>query len=235
MRNLIWFRKVSICTTRDPCKKTWQCLDFVNIEQIHPRTVYSLFSGAKSDGSKSFVKLDSSESVNDMAKPDQIMHFLKKLVNSKSCAKFSEPTGFAKLDAHFNTVQLFELSSSAKPDSSKSSSHHGRFPNRPASHSFFKKWIIWSGFAIQRSFLNGPASRRCTKPDGSKSFVKLGGSKSANDVRALSNHPVSLSFSCKSEGFYPVSQWMNFFAKRSKNVSFERFPQCDFHCPTFLG
>ena len=82
-----------------------------------------------------------------ITKPDQIIHFLKKLVDSKSSAKPDswksslsnfmqrpfptarfrgtfERSGFAKLDAHFNTVQLFELSS------------------------FFKKWIIWSGFAI---------------------------------------------------------------------------------------
>ena len=74
-----------------------------------------------------------------IAKPYQIIHFLKKLDNSKS---------------------------STKPDHSKRSLYHWHFPNhpnsqnisnRPASHSwthiftlssFFKKWIIWSCFAI---------------------------------------------------------------------------------------
>ena len=38
----------------------------------------------------------------------------------------------------------------------------------------------------------------CAKPGGSKNFVKLDGSESADDVKDFSNRPVSRSFSCES-------------------------------------
>ena len=70
-----------------------------------------------------------------IAKPDQIIHFLKKLVNSKS---------------------------SAKPNSSKSPLHRQHFPNHPTSQSFpnHPASHSWTHIFALSSFLNYPAFSR---------------------------------------------------------------------------
>ena len=59
-----------------------------------------------------------------------------KLFELPGFEELSEPTDFTQLITHFHIVQLFELSSSAKPDNSKSSLQHQYFPNHPPSQSF---------------------------------------------------------------------------------------------------
>ena len=83
---------------------------------------------------------------------------------------FLEKAGqFKNLDSTKMCVQLFELTSSAKPGGSKSSLCHWGFPNSPVSHS-------------------------CAKPGGSENFVKLDGLESADVARDFSNCSASRSF-----------------------------------------
>ena len=109
MCNLTWLRNKTLVSIAKPSRIIHRLKNLVNSK-----------SSVKSVGSESSAKLDGSESVGDA----------KDFSNcpvSRSCAKLSESIDFAKLDTHFHTVQLFELSSSAKPGCSKSSLYHDTF------------------------------------------------------------------------------------------------------------